>query len=974
MILVAKLIKLIVEALFRFSYLIVGVLLIASITYLFGHHLLIGGLKGSDAAFAYHNASWYGRWWPQIPIWYPIQGGGFSLTLSYAVVPSLLAVFVDQITSFNLNQTMRLLLLGSYFVASSGIYVFCAWRLKNQTVGLMAAVFYLILPVIWYWSMTIGLFAFVITLSFVPWVFAFFDYWLVTFFKGNAYKVIFSLFLASLSFGLAVMFHIMIGTSLAIGLLVYGMVRGWTLAKNVFSISSVLKGFLATGLAMTIGLMLVSFWSLPFLYYNTIANRDKLAADPIELLLKAGITSPFQFPWVMTVFSIIGLILALVLRKRVLASAVVAFFFMFWRGIPAILPVTLLNKLQLLFSVSYRSVLLTYIFLPVVSAYGIWVLASIIVRTPFLPLKLLKGRIGGVINKITCALSVFLTVFLSLAIFIAGVVLFEGEAEDKNKRYGPVDPFIAKEQEEEGFGGYYFRPSEKNQPLPMTITNLDKVYAGNFLKDQIGAQIEVDSSGTVSESHAQRLMGLMPPLDQFTRVGWTGYEGLGLQSFGNYTQASTLAQYMYKGSLFHAMRGLVEKAFFDHKNPSQTPNSISNLASWVGYKYVLLKPGQDNDSHYSLPDWVIHKDQGAVRIYEFLNHQGLVTVSKRPTVLVIGKFLDAYDAVFRASVAGLLPYSSAWLVEGKEKVDDYSLEELKEFDGLILYGYSYKRRSRAFSLLDEYVKNGGKLFIDTGWQFVSKDWQLDQAPEVFPVNRLEWSTEISPGEYRVGNGEQVAKLGLAKIPFEWNGKPRGFSKATGLKTWAKPLLTTQGTPLMAGGNYGQGQVIWSGMNLFGYLSYEQYDEQLVTMASSVFDDLFPVYQEENLNPISVSRDYPDRVEITLRPLPQGGRLLWREADSPQWRVSLADKQGQRLIHYRAGPGFLLIPLPQTNQPTTLILEYRLGWSGVVGKVVTGFTLFLFLFLLIAPKKIASLITNRAASTKAQLSRHWEKEE
>jgi hypothetical protein len=228
-----KVVKLIVEVLFRFSYLIVGVLIIASLVYLFGHHLLIGGLKGSDIAFAYHNASWYGRWWPQVPIWYPIQGGGFSLTLSYAVVPSLLAVFVDQITPFNLNQTMRLLLLGSCFFTSLGIYAFCAWRLKNQTIGLMAAVFYLILPVVWYWSMKIGLFSFVITLSIVPWVFAFFDYWLVSLFKGNARKRIFSLFLASLSFGLVVMLHIMIGTSLAIGLFVYGMVRGWTMTKKV---------------------------------------------------------------------------------------------------------------------------------------------------------------------------------------------------------------------------------------------------------------------------------------------------------------------------------------------------------------------------------------------------------------------------------------------------------------------------------------------------------------------------------------------------------------------------------------------------------------------------------------------------------------------------------------------------------------------------------------------------------------------
>jgi hypothetical protein len=953
---VMKTIGKLLEILIRLGYAAGGIVVIAGLAYLFGHHLLIGQMKGADATFAYHNASWYARWWPRIPIWYPVQGGGFSLTLSYAVASSFLAVWFSQVTNLNLNQAMRLLLWAAYLWGGLGIYVYGAWRLKNQTVGLMAAVFYLILPNIWYWSMDIGLFAFSVTISLIPWVFCLFDWWVESGFVGGRRKQIGALLAAALSFGLVMMFHVMIGASLLAALPVYGAIRGWALGKKGWALKPAIKGLGMTILAMVIGMGLVAFWSLPYAQYNMIADREKLTAESVEFLTELNTKSLLEFPTVVIVFSLVGLGLAAGLRQGAVAGAVVGMGLIYWNWVPKILPRGLVETLRLPLSVTQRVICISDVLIPITAAFGIGMLAKLIVELPFWPMKLIKGNTGERLVNVSRPLKAGLTMILSLGIMAGGLMIFEGQSE--NNIYGPTDVFVAKEKEKEGFEGSYFKPEEDGQQLKVTGENLEKTYAWKWLAGKAGEPVVIESNPTSGEEAAKKILGSLPPLDQYTRVGWSGFEGVGLQAFGNYTPASTMAQYMYKGSLMHAMRGMTEKAFFDKQNPLQTPATITNLAEWVGYEYVLAKPPRDNVSHYLPPEWEIYEDQGGWRVYKFAHPQTLVTVSRRPTVLVIGKFLNAYDAVFRGAAAGVLPYDNVWLVEGKEKVDDYSVEELRQFEGVILHGYNYGKQSRAFSILEEYVKGGGKVFIDTGWQYTAKDWQLAEAPEWLPVVGTEWSTEIPPGEHQVVDEGQRQALGVNEVPFSWEKQARGFSKATGLKPGAKAVLTIEGQPLIVKGSYGQGEVIWSGMNLFAYLSAYDYDEQLVEMAARIFKLQYPDYPKENLKLISVARDYPDRVEILVPPLPQGGRLLWREADSPQWKIT--DEENRRLTHWRAGPGFVLVDIPPTNQPINVKLEYQLGWTGWAGKVISGVILIVLIAGLLAPKLLGKLWTGKTA--------------
>lgn len=895
-------------------YFLLALGLILFLVYLFGHSLLKGELKGGDSPFAFHNAFWYQRWWPRIPLWYPIQGGGYSFTLSYPILPSLLTVFLERVTPFDLNQAFRLVYFGLYFWAALGIYLFGAWRLRNQTIGLMAAIFYLILPGIWYWSITVGLFAFVVASSFIPWVFIFFDFWLECFLDQNCSlrKRALALFLASLSLGVAMMSHVLIGVPLVIGLPIYGLMRGR------------LRGILATLLCLVMWGALFGFWLFPYFYYNYFAGRGGVAPEPVEIMVKEasaqgisgilfgqatpdapqGLLSIFRLSPVVSVSFLTGLILTFFLRGKVFAIGTVAIIFMFLTGIAAKLPADWVEQLQLPLALNFRSVAVVHTLSPLIASLGIWQIARLISRR-----------------------KTILNFLLSWLIFISGLVFFERGIIEKGK----VDAYD------------FFKSLGQTR---MTISNL----------------------GSESDKRAQEFISLMS-LDKFTRVAWTMKEGMSLLVFGNYTEASTLSQYMYRSSLFRGLRGYCEEVTFKGKG---SPTALSDIARWVGYKYALTKPAVDETPGYLPPDWEIHREAKDIRIYKFQDYQGMATITQRPVFLVIGKEMNAYEQVFKAAVEGVLPYEKAWLVEGGERIDDYSLKELDQFEGLILHGYSYKRVEQAFSLLEKYVENGGRLFINTGWQYTAQDWELEEAPSFFPVTGLRWSAEIPPGSYPL-NPEEEKRLGVGRIPLEWEGKSWGVSVAEGLKPWAKPVLEIQGKTIMVEGEYGKGKVFWSGLNLFAYLDYQNFDQELVGLGREIFKPLLVGLPEDgDLPQLGLSRDYPDRLEINLEgPVTSETKLFWREAYSPQWRVTLKENgKVRKTPFYRAGPGFLLMPLPKTDQPTKVILEYKLGWEGWLGKLVTLVATGGFLLLMVFPKRLERIKLNLGK----KLKDFWERED
>ena len=85
--LVAKSINIIV----RLAFLFISVAIVFGVAYLLGH-VFFHGLRGNDSFNALNNIHWLDRFFPKIPYWYPLQGGGVSFTWGYPLLSSILPV------------------------------------------------------------------------------------------------------------------------------------------------------------------------------------------------------------------------------------------------------------------------------------------------------------------------------------------------------------------------------------------------------------------------------------------------------------------------------------------------------------------------------------------------------------------------------------------------------------------------------------------------------------------------------------------------------------------------------------------------------------------------------------------------------------------------------------------------------------------------------------------------------------------
>lgn len=990
------------EISFRFIYFLFALVLIILLTYLFGFHILVGGLKGGDAGHAYHNLYWFARWFPKIPIWYPVQGGGFAFAINYSLLSIIFSILLNRASTFDLNQSLRLVAFASYFVAALGIYVFAAWRMRNQTLGIIASFIFLAIPGPWFWITKLGYYAHGFATWSIPWVIIFFDWFLENLLKDEAItlKTVISCFLAALFLGLAFNSHGMTAAPLTASLFIYGPVVGLLRQKRL--IRGMLTGFSAALITTLACVGLYAFWFFPVVNYAKLASLGGSQDVPSDLILRAAdvqnpqrilldwsakpITDQFympSFPRIVSYLIIFGFASTLVvsfikkifLKKedfsatnKILGLSIVGFFFLIWIGLPLYLDRGLLEKLRFIYSyLTYRSISIPYTLLPLVAAFAIFAFAWIISEIPLLPFYLIGKRRNILVRYVKAALAGI----LSVCIFLNLLFIFEKGLDGADfYGWGPMDDPVYQEKVDYGYNGFYFRPNQDRLSIGSNIFSyryyeslIKDSFAYSALSKMLGSPSPVSNVAYGLESSIRKVQSQMQ-LDQFTRVGLTGAIGAALQEWNTFTDASTLNQFHFQGSLFQSIRGFAETVFFGPDTGNHQPKLLSDLARYLGYRYVVTQPGvsADDTKHYLPVDWREITSEGGLTIYEFKDNQGMTTITSRPVVLVISTN-DGYESVFRSAASGVIPYANAWLVQGGDRLDKYSLSDLVKFDGIILYGYNYKNRSKAFSVLDDYIAGGGRVFIDTGWQFVSADWQLEDAPAFLPVESLEWSSNLPPGEYAL-DANQASSLGVDKMTFEWVGQSWGLSAGNGLRNWARPLLAVNGKTIVAEGDYGKGKIIWSGLNLFGYLSYNKYTSDLIKFGNSIFLELFPEdFSQEAAPPIILKREFPDRVEINIKsPVSENARILWREPYTPNWRATLESGKRVKLSTYRAGPGFLLVSLPETKGATTLILEYKLGWEYTLGILVSVLSVFLFLGLTLDQIFYKGRIINKLAGS------------
>ncbi|MCW3991830.1 MAG: 6-pyruvoyl-tetrahydropterin synthase-related protein, partial [Candidatus Bathyarchaeota archaeon] len=295
----------------------------------------------------------------------------------------------------------------------------------------------------------------------------------------------------------------------------------------------------------------------------------------------------------------------------------------------------------------------------------------------------------------------------------------------------------------------------------------------------------------------------------------------------------------------------------------------------------------------------------------------IISASNRPTVLIIGTTDNMFKALALSSSRRVIP------VWGREHIDDHSLEELSNFDAIVLYGYNYHNKAEAWSLLEAYVEAGGGLLVETGF---SPDSGSSSMPAPCPVDRtlstdfgMEWS--LADVESPVTSGVDFSSFSPALFgDFPW-GVSASYNES--VRPWARPVLWIEGRPLVAVGEYGEGRVVWCGLNLpYHVTSYRNYWESLFLSKMVEWVSRPPV--EESGVACEVSRPHPEKVIVAAEE--EVGGVLFRENYFKNWHAYLvAGDARQDLDIYRAGPDFMYAQIPEeVDLPVEAVFEY--GWT------------------------------------------------
>jgi len=925
------------------------------LSYLLGHGMLDGILQGSDSPLHVGYAVWLDQHLPQLPHWYPLQGGGGSILHGYPVLAHLAVVLLHRLTGLSILQAFRLLSFASFPLTALGVYALSWSVFRRQTIGLLAAVFFLLAPVTWTWMYNWGFFAQQVAMVFLPLSLIAFDralhHQLARKFSGRGrlwFAVLIVLVVVSS------LCHMMVGAAEVMGIVLL----------TVFSAMSAQSGnrrrTLRGGLKIILLLgfvagVLLAGYVVPFYAYGQVANREGLNTPPAEQLHKLPIPEFFglkainpleiltrmQFPFIVAGFALIGIVLALMLSRRrapeeakpqILAlSLVVPTIITLSTGLVALV----LRLTPFLFRfINFRSaLLLTMVLMPAMAAYGVWTLAWSLLHP-----RLLLGlgpRTTGAGRSLTSAIAPLATSFLALLIVGASILPASAFAASREKTlsFGPaaVDLVDLWDKEEAG----------EEPPL------LEQLAPGNWPAPSLN-----DSDPKISRS--MELVSLLPT-ERPLRIDVSPYQGRIAMDLPTYGDVSQINAYTYTISLVHAMWGYQQNVFYSRETPateSGNPRSLNDLSQWFGTQYVFLRATDDPVETYQAAGWELTHEDGDLQVWHDPKAPPMATATTRPTVLVVGRpDSDAYMTIFRIANNGMLPYADALLVEGQPRVDRYTLEQLRPFDAVLLYGYDYRDGTEAWETLAAYVNQGGNLFVDTGWEFWIPDWEFERAPEVLPVERLAWTDYGPATQYDLETPEIAGEIDVTKFkPLVWEGSPWMLSgaEANDVRGWGRVVLAANGRPLVVAGEYGAGKVVWSGMNLLGHARYGETNEEELRFLGNLVRWLTGGRPSQELPAPVIRRDNPDSVSLAFTPvLGDVTWLYWREAFYSNWHAFLTDGGGEREIPiYRGGPGFMLMPIEAATEAATVQLRWIPSSAERVAVIFSGIGVLLLVALVL----------------------------
>jgi predicted cobalt transporter CbtA len=493
------------------------------------------------------------------------------------------------------------------------------------------------------------------------------------------------------------------------------------------------------------------------------------------------------------------------------------------------------------------------------------------------------------------------------------------------------------------------------------------------------------ASGKELFGEARKILELLPD-NPNTRIDIGTSLGAFMMFEPFYSNVPELPLYYNQATLIKTLWNYQISVFNQKESVWSQDTIMSELAKYFGLEYTVISEDYVPIEKFERTGWERVKKWpgehfGGLALWEYNQPAGLLRATTKPIVLVIGQDkVDGYFRTFHLANLGALHFDEAILVYGGPYADAYPAEELNNFDAVLLEGYSYRHKNpqKGWQELDKYIQNGGSLLINTGWQYSSADWQLAETPNYFPLTTLRWTDAGVTGDYLNENPEIAGKVDLEQFgPLVFEGKEWNISSSerSNLRDWAKVVISANGKPLIAGGEYGSGKVVWLGIDLPGHIGAYDDNGEEIALYKNLLSFLLKGKAGQELS-TNWERNYPDKLEITINEsLDQRTAVYWSEAYYPDFEAKLIENgKSQKIKVYKAGPGMTLFILPGVSAGAKIIYEYKAPLLIIIARIISLATLAIITIAALRPKfalRVIGLFSEKKGGLKKKfVERIW----
>jgi hypothetical protein len=319
---------------------------------------------------------------------------------------------------------------------------------------------------------------------------------------------------------------------------------------------------------------------------------------------------------------------------------------------------------------------------------------------------------------------------------------------------------------------------------------------------------------------------------------------------------------------------------------------------------------------------------GTSLTFSYLRPTPIALASNAPVILVIGQPLN-YQIVFQDLSYSGFGTAHAITVQGGPYVDDYSAQDLSQFDEVLIYGGRAHDSARAFDLLNGYVRSGGGLIVESSGSPLVGGSGINEPVPITGVNLHDVNGDwrFTAASSPITDGIDFSSFG----PARYSGGPWTVSAASGVPSWAQTVVWSGADSVVVAGQLGQGRVVWSGLNLpFHIDSYRSAEEsRFLTRAMA--------WASRSNNDVvassSAHRDGPQQMTISVDSNARG--VLFKESWFDRWHAYV---NGREVGVLRAGPGLMYILLAKdTRFPAVVQWRYEKSvadWAGIVVSAAT----------------------------------------